>query len=115
MTAAPKSKSKFDIRLAETDEEREEIFRFRYDVYVGEMGKNFKDADHSTKMLTDKMDESASIYYVATPTGIACTIRINVLEGDHIPAFYHDAYDLNLFSDFPASCQTQTSRLMVSP
>lgn len=109
------AKPKYEIRLATSKEELEKIYRFRYDVYVEEMGKEFKGANHDQKMLTDELDDAGKIFYVDTPDGIACTIRSNTLDHPNIPDFYHSAYDLKQFSEFSASSLTQTSRLMVAP
>ena len=43
-----------DIKVARSDEDRERIFRFRYDVYVTEMGKSPAEADHQKKIIRDK-------------------------------------------------------------
>ena len=40
-----------DIKVANSDEDRERIFRFRYDVYVIEMGKSPVEADHQKKII----------------------------------------------------------------
>jgi hypothetical protein len=47
------------VRLAETEEDRNAVFRFRYDVYVEEMGRYQSVADHGRRMLTEPEDETA--------------------------------------------------------
>lgn len=47
------------VRLAATAEERNAIFRFRYDVYVEEMGRYQGAADHDRRMLIEPEDETA--------------------------------------------------------
>ena len=39
------------IHLAETQEEKEAVYRFRYEIYVTEMGRYGQAADHERKML----------------------------------------------------------------
>ena len=52
-----------DIKVASSDEDREQIFRFRYDVYVTEMGKSPAEADHQKKIIRDELDEDAHLLY----------------------------------------------------
>ena len=39
--------TEIEIRTADTDEEREAVYRFRYAVYVEEMGRYRATADHA--------------------------------------------------------------------
>ena len=43
--------SRSGIYLAETQEEKEAVYRFRYEIYVTEMGRYTQAADHARKML----------------------------------------------------------------
>ena len=45
------------IHLAETEEEKEAVFRFRYDVYVEEMGRYGAVADHEHRLLFEPEDD----------------------------------------------------------
>lgn len=45
------------IRMVDTDEEREAIFRFRYHIYVDEFGLQPIEADHGKKTLRDSLDD----------------------------------------------------------
>ena len=47
------------IKTAETADERDRIFRFRYDVYVDEMGKKPSVADHRNRVICDELDDGA--------------------------------------------------------
>lgn len=49
-----------EIQTAETEAEREAIYRFRYDVYVEEMGRYQATADHQRRMLIEPEDETAT-------------------------------------------------------
>ncbi len=50
-----------DIRIAVVDSEeaREALFRFRYDIYVREMHRPQKHADHARGRLADPLDANA--------------------------------------------------------
>ena len=47
------------IHLAETEEEKNAVYRFRYEIYVAEMGRYGAAADHDAKMLFEAEDETA--------------------------------------------------------
>ena len=51
------------IREAVTPEERDEVFRFRYQVYVEEMGRYRSVADHEGRKLIEADDATARLYY----------------------------------------------------
>jgi hypothetical protein len=63
--------------LAETDEEKEAVYRLRYDIYVSEMGRYGKSADHSDRRLVEPEDETGRIYYAAQDGRVVATQRIN--------------------------------------
>ena len=52
-----------DILVAQTEGEREAIYRFRYDVYVEEMGRYRSIADHDRRMLVEPEDATANHVY----------------------------------------------------
>jgi len=103
------------IRIAETDEERRAIFAFRYRVYIEEMGKPYKNADHENKLLTDELDDCATLLYVETDNEIIGTVRINWGCEEKVMSFYNNL-DLALpyFSHFPSNLFSFNSRLMTS-
>ena len=52
------------IAFASTSDERERIFRFRYRIYVQEMGKQPSYADHVNSRLCDDMDQNNGRRYM---------------------------------------------------
>jgi hypothetical protein len=54
----------YEVRLAETEEEKEAVYRFRYTVYVEEMGRYQKTADHAGRRLVEPEDEQSFILYI---------------------------------------------------
>ena len=104
------------IGFATTPEERERIFRFRYRIYVEEMGKRPSYADHNKKILTDEMDnESAAIGYAADGDEIVATIRWNQGAVGKIPETWRSIYALNRFSRYSPDAFGFSSRLMLAP
>jgi hypothetical protein len=49
------------IRLAETAEEREQVFRLRYETYVAEMNAFISTADHAARRLKRALDERSEL------------------------------------------------------
>jgi len=64
------------IRFAETAQEKEAVFRLRYDIYVKDMGLFGDQADHAKKVLRDSYDDTARSV-IAIKEGVALgTMRI---------------------------------------
>ena len=88
------------LAFAKTDEERERIFRFRYQIYVTEMGKQPKDADHHAQTLRDELDNAETDLLYATSEGeIVGTLRRNTLDILQLPASWRDRYRLDAVAD----------------
>jgi len=66
-----------DIRLASTASEREEIFRFRYQVYVLEQGRRQRYADHARQQIIEPLDSSAALLGAWRGSALVGTLRIN--------------------------------------
>lgn len=93
---------------------REALFRFRYDIYVREMGRAQKDADHGRGRIEDRLDAFAVLLAARDrATGsIVGTVRSNVLSDGDI-GIYSRLYGLE---GLPPSERRQvaiTTRLMV--
>jgi Cyclic nucleotide-binding domain/Acetyltransferase (GNAT) domain len=65
-----------EIRIAETVEEREAVFRFRYAIYVEEMGRYKDVADRVDRRLADPEDEWSWIIYAVDGDEIVGTLRM---------------------------------------
>ena len=61
--------SDYDIRLADTDDDRAAAYRLRYELYVEQQGLFGDVADHGRRWLTDERDEHA-ILSVAEAQGV---------------------------------------------
>jgi hypothetical protein len=64
------------ICQATTAEEREAVYRFRYIVYVEELGRYIASADHLRKLLIDPEDERSWNYYAHDGSEIVASYRI---------------------------------------
>ena len=65
------------IHLAESEDEKEAVYRFRYDVYVEEMGRYGATADHANRRLIEPEDATARIFYAAEDGVVVATSRFS--------------------------------------
>ncbi len=63
------------IHQAETEDEKQAVYRFRYDVYVEEMGRYGATADHANRRLVEPEDATARIFYAAEDGAVVATSR----------------------------------------
>jgi predicted GNAT family N-acyltransferase len=103
-----------DIQVARRDEDRERIFRFRYDVYVTEMGKSPAEADHQKKIIRDELDEDAHLLYAEDEGQIVGTVRLNCRSKKKFPDVWEQRYDIEKFAPSFGDHISMTSRMMVA-
>lgn len=65
------------MHLATTEAEKEAVYRFRYDVYVEEMGRYADAADHANRRLVEPEDDTARIWYAARDGEVVATHRLS--------------------------------------
>ena len=103
-----------DIQVARSDEDRERIFRFRYDVYATEMGKSPAEADHQKKIIRDELDEDAHLLYAEDEGQIVGTVRLNCRSKKKFPDVWEQRYDIEKFAPSFGDHISMTSRMMVA-
>jgi len=103
------------ISLATTAAEREAVYRFRYQVYVREMGRREPNACHATGRLTDDLDRAATVLRaIDAPSGsLLGTLRTNFLRNADV-GHYESLYRLDQLSAADRQCSSVTTRLMVA-
>jgi predicted GNAT family N-acyltransferase len=67
----------FDVGVATTPEEKEAVYRFRYSVYVEEMGRYQGSADHEGKRLVEPEDDVSWIFYAREGDDVVGTARLS--------------------------------------
>ena len=104
-----------EIRKAETAEERERVFRFRYQVYVEEMGKRSSAADHTRRILFDDLDKTGVILYAEDDAGrIVGTTRLNIMRPQDVPEHLKMIFALHRFEAFEGCVISISSRAVVA-
>lgn len=65
------------IRIATTEEEKEAIYRLRYEIYVDEMHIFGAQADHDRRRLVGPHDATARLMYATLDGEVVATLRLN--------------------------------------
>ncbi len=65
------------FHMADSEEEKLAVYRFRYDVYVDEMGRYGAVADHEKRTLMEPEDDTARIFYAAQEGEVIATSRFS--------------------------------------
>ncbi|WP_347259323.1 GNAT family N-acyltransferase [Rudaea sp.] len=106
----------FIAQSVSTRDEKEQVFRLRYDVYVGEQKKAYPEADHVKRLLFDELDPDADIIAVKTAEGgIVGTVRANWFDSAATHAHYSDVFGIENFLGIDRGCISVCSRLAASP
>ena len=104
------------VRIAQTSQEREAIYRFRYQVYAEEMRKKFILENFSDGLLVDDLDESAILFYGIVDDEIIATLRLNILGHSTLPIETQQEFGISQFTSvFPDTELSFSSRMMVAP
>lgn len=102
------------IRIADSTEELEAIYRFRYQVYVEEMQRPQKDADHANRRIEDSLDRTGFNLAAWSGSRVVGVARANLARDGDL-GDYGEFYDLgSVGTDHPWRTSI-TTRLMVAP
>ena len=66
-----------EIREVTSDEDREKVFRLRYDVYITEMDRGTQGVDHKNRLLYDELDENCVMVGAFENGRAVGTVRVN--------------------------------------
>ena len=104
-----------EVHRADSREELESIYRFRYSVYVEELGREIGGVDHDKQMVYDEDDEKeyALHFYTGTPGSINGVVRICAWNKGKIPQKHFKNLSLNLFDNIAGYAVAEISRLMI--
>jgi hypothetical protein len=104
-----------EVRLATTDEEREAVYRFRYGVYVEELGRYRAEADHERRRLADPEDARSWLVYATHGGEVVASFRIT-WGGDGFSPRQIEQYQLAPFlAELPPEVMAVGERTMIAP
>jgi hypothetical protein len=105
----------FELFRAQSEHDREEVFRFRYSVYVEELGRYRGSADHRGRRLVEPEDAHSVIYGAREDGRVVGTARLT-FGADGFSPRQIDQYSLGAFlADVPAELVAVGERFMVAP
>lgn len=105
----------FKIRVAQTNEEREAVYRFRYPIYVEEKGFLQDIADHDRRRLVDPEDERSWIVYAEHDGEVVASTRVT-WGGAGLSARQIEQYGVAPFlAELPAESVAVGERVMIDP
>ena len=109
-------KARMQVREATTDEDRERIFRFRYEGYWEQQRLLPELCDHERKTLRDADDAVARLFYVERAGTVLGTLRVNWFADGPVSAATRDLFGV---APFERSLGTEQmallSRFIVAP
>jgi Cyclic nucleotide-binding domain/Acetyltransferase (GNAT) domain len=87
------------VHFATTREELDAIYRFRYNIFATELGREIGGIDHETRTMRDEDDEKdfAIHLYVGEPDQILGSLRLCVWDPGCIPEGHYKTLSLELF------------------
>jgi len=105
------------VRRATTEDEREAIYRFRYEVYVHELHRRIGGVDHERRMVRDTHDESGGTIhlYVGPPSSIVGVMRVEPWAPGAVPTALFEEYSMAAFPGIAGLATAELARLMVRP
>jgi acyl carrier protein len=106
-------KSQYTAAVASTEEERVAAFRLRYSVYIEEQKKQYSEADHQLRWLTDQLDAGSAIVLGRNSTVPCGTVRASFLDSEVVKQTYEKQLGLSLFDKVEPKAVAICSRLAV--
>jgi len=102
---------------ATSREELEAIWRFRYEIYVEELKRNYPSVDHGHRWLRDAEDETdhAVNLYLGPLDHIVGAERLLIWPAGEIPEEYQRLFSMEMFPGIEDVAIAELGRLMVRP
>jgi hypothetical protein len=102
------------IKLAMLPQEREEIYSFRYSIYVEEMARVQLYADRDNKRICEPLDNDCSLFAAYDNGEIVGTIRTNFSRDSDLD-YYTNFYQMNRVGQYHPKRTSITTKLMIAP
>lgn len=106
------------VSVASTEEERDAIARFCYEVYVRELGHdNLPGVCHDTETLRDAFDHAPNVrhLYVGPPDAIQGVLRIILWAPGQVDEEFAALYAMDTIPGIDALATAEIGRLMIRP
>lgn len=87
------------MKIANTESEKEKIYQFRYEVFVEEMSTPVHAADHQNKRIVDELDQHSILIYALAGSQIIATARVTIGNTDQFPEWLSTTFSFSKFND----------------
>ena len=104
------------VHRAETREEKEAVYRFRYSIYVEEYGRELgKYEDGDRKWVYDAEDEKdyTTIFYAGSVDDVQGTVRVRHWEPGEVPDYDLQELSMDLIPDLAERRTSEIGRFMI--
>lgn len=82
-----------EIRIVKTTAELEQVYQFRYNIYVEEMGRKQIYADHQRKTVIEPLDKTGYIFGAFENGEVIGTFRVNLAKESDL-GYYVELYQM---------------------
>lgn len=113
--ARPRAGEGFAVQVADSEAEREAVYRFRYQTLVRDMAWGSADADPGAETLGDDLDARALQLYISWQDVVIGAVRLLIGAAEAIGEELAGTLDLASFAEFGPHAVSFTDRLMVAP
>lgn len=103
-----------EIRLVQTESEKDAVYRLRYKIYIREMGLNQFFADHARQRICEPLDEFGYIFAAFQGNQVVGTVRLNYSKLSDI-GYYPSLFEMDSVGHFHPQHTSITTKLIVSP
>ena len=106
------------VMVAESEEERDALFRFRYSIYVDELGRKLGNADHASRRVHDAEDDkdyTLLLYTLGRDGTVTGTARLRHWRAGAVNAKDWDTFSMERFPGLERLGTCEWGRLMVKP
>lgn len=112
--AAVKGSTRYDIAIARSPVELEEIYRFRYSIYVEEMARRQNHADHDSRTIVDPLDQHAFNFFALRNDSLCGVVRVNFVRLGAVD-YYTELYRIVDVHEANSENSSICTRLMIKP
>lgn len=113
------SETPVQIKIATTKGEKEDIYRFRYQVFVEEMSTPLHAADHTNKMIVDEIDKRSILLYAQVDSKIVGTARMTIGDINQFPGWISETFKFAHFKKMLKGYTNQkiglSTKIAISP
>lgn len=102
------------IYLAQTEADKSDIFRFRYNIFKRELNKNLEGTNNNIRELRQNPDSRADLFMMKNNNRLIGSIRFMTLKDYRFDQFYGINLS-NLLRDYSSSEISNTSLLCLDP